>query len=174
MLAYVKALINIAFRKLGPEDLPHSKFLLGLTVTIYLLVQIPLAWIVFGASKILLQTIVLDITMLVGCLWVLLRLTGYQSRFHQTLTAILGTSTLLGILSAPFSFWRQFIVAPEASVALPSTIIFAIMLWSLTVDGHIISRALSRSYGIGLMAAVVYFVLHTMILLELIPVGATS
>ena len=174
MLAYIKALAYIAFRKLGPEDLPDSKFLLGITLAIYLLMQIPLGWIVFGMSIILVQTIVAELLVLAFFLWVLLRLTGYPSRYRQTLTAFLGTSALLTLLSMPFSYWRYMAIQLEGGAALPSTIIFAIMLWSLVIYGHIISRAMSKPFGIGLMVAVSYFFLHTLVLMNLLAPGTAS
>jgi len=54
-------------------------------------------------------------------------------------------------------------------VAMPSTIIFAIMIWSIAIDGHILARALSRPYAIGLFVAIGYFFLNTTILFELMP-----
>jgi hypothetical protein len=54
---------------------------------------------------------------------------------------------------------------------MPSTMLFAIMLWSIAIDGHILSRALSRPFGIGLLVAIGYFFLHTSILYELMPGG---
>ena len=174
MNAYVKALVNIILRKLGPEDLPDSGFLLGFSLAVYLALQVFLALILFGPSVILIKTLALDIALLTFCLWALLRLTGYQPRFRQTLTALLGTSALLSFLSAPFSLWRQYSINIEADPALPSTVVFAIMLWSLVIDGHILSRALSKPFGVGLIASVVYFFLHALVLSQLLRPGISS
>jgi len=171
MLAYVQALINIALRRSGPEDLPDSAFLLGLTLAIYLVTQVPLALIAYGPSDILVRTVTISLLLLFAGLWVLLRLTGHRVRYRQTVTAMLGTSALLSILSIPFSLWRQSMLNTESGVAMPSTMLFAIMLWSIAIDGHILSRALSRPYGIGLLIAIGYFFLHTSILYELMPDG---
>ncbi len=174
MLAYIKALAYIAFRKLGPEDLPDSRFLLGITLAIYLLLQVPLGWILFDMSINLVQVIAADLLILAFFLWVLLRLSGYSSRYCQTLTAFLGTSALLTVLSIPFTYWRNVTLSQESGIALPSTIIFAIMLWSLVVYGHIISRALSTPFGVGLMVSVGYYFLQRLVLVELLsPVAAS-
>jgi len=169
MLAYVQVLLNVALRKNGPEDLPDSRFLLGLTFLVYLLLQIPLGWIAYGPSGVLVTTIVVSIILVVLGLWALLALFGYKSRFRQSLTAMLGTNALLSALSIPFSLWRDITINYESGVALPSTIIFAIMVWSLVIDGHIFSRAISKPFGIGLMIAVAFFFLHTAVLFELMP-----
>jgi hypothetical protein len=161
-------------QRLGPEDLPDSRFLLGFSMAVYLLLQVFLAVILFGPSVILVKTLALDIALLVFCLWALLRLSGYQIRFRQTLTALLGTSALLSFLSAPFSLWRQYTINLELDAALPSTIVFGIMLWSLVVDGHILSRALSKPFGVGLIVSVIYFFLHALVLSQLLRPVFTS
>lgn len=174
MIAYAKVLLNIILRKLGPEDLPDSSFLLGFSLAVYLSLQVFLALILFGPSIILAKTLALDIALLTFCLWALLRLTGFRTRFRQTLTALLGTSVVLSFISAPFSLWRQYSINAEADAALPSTIVFAILLWSLVIDGHILSRTLSKPFGVGLIASVVYFFLHAIVLSQLLRPGIPS
>ena len=51
MLVYLRALFGIAMRKLGPEDLPDSGFLLGLTLVAYIVLQLPLALAAYGPSS---------------------------------------------------------------------------------------------------------------------------
>jgi len=174
MLAYVQAFINIALRRSGPEDLPDSRFLLGLTLVVYLMTQVPLTLIAYGLNDVFVRTMIVSLLLLFGGLWVLLGLTGYRKRYKQTVTAMLGTSALLSVLSIPFSLWRQSTLNIESGAAMPSTIIFAIMIWSIAIDGHILARALSRPYGIGLFVAIGYFFLHTTILFELMPDGVGS
>lgn len=174
MIAYVKVLLNIILRKLGPEDLPDSSFLLGFSLAVYLSLQVFLALILFGPSIILAKTLALDIALLTFCLWALLRLTGFRTRFRQTLTALLGTSVVLSFISAPFSLWRQYSINAETDAALPSTIVFAILLWSLVIDGHILSRTLSKPFGVGLIASVIYFFLHALVLSQLLRPGIPS
>lgn len=174
MLAYVQALLNIALRRSGPEDLPDSGFLLGLTVVAYLVTQAPLALIAYGSSEAGLRAVAISIALLFGGLWALLVLAGYRARFRRVVTAMLGTSALLSVISLPFSAWRQATAEIGSGVATPSAIIFAIMLWSIAIDGHIVARAISRPFGIGLLIAIAYFFLHTMVLFEVVPVAVTD
>ncbi len=166
MLAYVQAFINIALRRSGPEDLPDSGFLLGLTLVVYIATQIPL-----GPGDVLVRAVTASLALLFGGMWVLLNLTGYRARYRRALTAMLGVNALLSALSAPFSLWSQSLMGTESSAATPNTMIFAIMLWSITIDGHIFARVLSRPYGIGLLIAIGFFFLHTAVLFELMPGG---
>jgi hypothetical protein len=169
MTALIQIFLNIALRKQGPEDLPASSFLLALTLLVSILIHIPLTWLVFGTVEVVIMTLIVDIGLLLGFLWLLLRLTGYISRFGQTLTALLGTSALLSVFSVPFALWNASIPDPMPKPFIPSAFILVIVIWSLVVDGHILSRALSRPFAIGLIIAIAYFLLHTQLLVELMP-----
>lgn len=167
MLAYVQTLLNVGLRKKGPEDLPDSGFLLGLTFAVYLLLQIVLVWAVLAGSSRLTLSILIEILMIVVGLRVLLTLSGYKSRFRQSLTAIFGTEGLLTVLQIPVNYWHVAALTKATGVALPGTIIFAIEIWRVMIEGHIISRAISKPFGIGLMIAVAFFFLKFAVLIEL-------
>ena len=170
MFELMKAFAGIALRRIGPEDLPKSTFLLGVTVALYATLQVPAAILVFGARPDALRTVVLDIALLSVALWMLLYLTGFRARYQQTLTAILGTSALLSLISLPFNLWRNALGDNAAAATAPSAFILAIVLWSFIVDGHILSRALSRAFFLGVMIAITYFFVHISLLFEFVPV----
>lgn len=174
MLAYIRALINIAFLKAGPEDLPASQFLLGITLVFYVLAQVPVSVIAYRPGAMPLQIIAVSLLLAVAGLWILLVLTGHRSRYVQTLTALLGTSALLTLLSVPLSLWRQAMSTTDPPSAIPVLGIVVIMLWSIAIDGHILARALSKPFFIGLLVAVAYFFLHTTLLFELVPRSMSS
>jgi hypothetical protein len=169
MLELIKAFVAIALRRKGPEDLPASRFLLGVTLASYLLVQIPVALIVFGATGTALRTVFADIALLAVCLWMLLYLTSKATRYVQTLSALLGTSALLSALAIPFNLWRGAVDDPAAAPGLPTAVILMLLIWSLVIDGHIVGRALSRPFMLGLGIAIGYFFLHTTLLFEFLP-----
>ncbi|MGI9330097.1 MAG: hypothetical protein ACR2QB_05220 [Gammaproteobacteria bacterium] len=169
MYELFKVFGSIVLRRLGPEDLPSSGFLLGLTAAIYVLAQIPVALPAFGTVGNVASALAVDLSLMVACLWALLRVTGYGSRYQQTLTALLGTSALLSLASVPFTLWLLSSAdAPVGSTAFPNAMILAIIIWSLVVNGHILGRALSRSFGIGLLVAITYFFLQSTLLSEFI------
>lgn len=170
MLAIVTAFRNIALLRIGPEDLPDSPVLLGLTMIVYVLIQVPVAWIVYQSVALVSQTVALDVAMLSGGLWLVLWLTGYRARFRQTLTALLGTSALLTLLALPFHIWQTVQDGAPPGPAFAYAAILAIVIWSLVIVGHILSRALSRPFAVGLMVALAYFFVHTTVLFEFVPV----
>lgn len=171
MLAYVQAFFNIAILRSGPEDLPDSPFLLGLTLAVYLGIGIPLTLINFGPSVMLARVVVADLATLFIGMWVLLSLAGFRSRYMRTVTAMLGTDALLSALSIPFSLLRQSVPDAEPGMAMPIVVAFAMSFWVVAINGHIFSRALSRPFVIGLLIAIAYFFLHMTVLFELAPSG---
>ena len=76
MLVYVQALINIALRRLGPEDLPDSGFLLGLTVVAYVLLQLPIGMIADASMRDVVTQIPVSVVLAFTFVWVVLRLAG--------------------------------------------------------------------------------------------------
>jgi len=172
MLAYVQALINIALRRSGPEALPDSAFLLGLTLASYLVAQVPIALIIYGSGDVLLSMLAVSLLLLFAGLWILLRLTGYSARYRQTLTAMLGINTLVSLFQLPFSIWYSSLQDAETGPVLPSLFLFALSIWLITINGHILSRALSRPYVIGLLVSFGYFFLELSLFRELMAQGA--
>jgi hypothetical protein len=169
MLVYVQALINIALRRLGPEDLPDSGFLLGLTVVAYVLLQLPVGMIADATMPAIVTQIPVSVALAFAFVWVLLRLAGFPRRYRQTLTALLGTGTLLTVVAMPFMIWRLSVLQLQPAAPFPELILFIIMLWSLAVDGHIIARALSRPFVVGLLVSIAYLLLYRTLLMELMP-----
>lgn len=169
MFALLQTFWSVALRRLGPEDLPDSKFLLGVILMVYVCVQAPLIWILYNSSLVILQTILAQLTMMSACVWGMLMLAGHRTRFRQTMIALIGTSALLSALTVPFVVWHQSILAADSELRLPAVAILMILIWSLAVDGHIFSRALSRPFVIGLMIAVCYYIVSSSFMTEILP-----
>ncbi|MCC7330802.1 MAG: hypothetical protein IT484_11740 [Gammaproteobacteria bacterium] len=159
MLALLDAFIQIVMRRLGPEDLPDSSFLLGLALAAYALAQLPTAGVVFGLTPTAALAIAVDCALLAGVFWLLLRFTGHAPRFRQTLTALAGTGALLALVQAPLVYLTKLAGAGGQSSAGPTLGLLALLLWSVIVQAHIASRALSGGYGVGLAVALGYFIL---------------
>lgn len=170
MLVIVETFLRIALRRLGPEDLPDSGFLLGLAVLAYLGCNFLAALPVIGAGPVLLRALAADFALLVGCVWLLLRLSGHGGRFRRTLTALLGTGALLQACALPFNWWLG---AAAGQPALAPTVgIIAVLLWSLVVNGHILARALSVPYAVGLSVSIAYFIINYLVSAQAGPAGA--
>ena len=172
MLALIQAFLNIALRRLGPEHLPDSGLLLALSAAAYGLMQVILGLPYFtGFTGALFRSVGLDLLLLGGCLWGLLRLTGHPARYRRTLTALLGTGTLLSVVIWPFTLIGAGDPGTGAS-SLATAGIIGVVLWSLAVNAHILARALSAPFIMGLVAAVAYFLLNYLVIVQLSPAPA--
>jgi len=169
MLPILDAFLQIALRRRGPEDLPDSSFLLLLAAGAYLGTQAVLAAPVFGSTLALAQGLLLDVLLLCGCLWGLLRLAGHPGRFRQTLTAVLGTGAFLTTCMLPFNYWLDEAGSPGEVPLAPTLGLLAVISWSLVVNGHIFARALSRPFVAGLAVSIAYFFLNYLVFAEFGP-----
>jgi hypothetical protein len=171
MLPLLRAFFQIILRQLGPEDLPDSRLLLGISMGVYALAQIIPALQVYGATATAAIAILVDLLLLASAVWAVLRVAGHAHRFRQTLSALLGTGALLTIPLVPLNFWLQMFTQAGHTPAGPSLAILLLMTWALTVQGHILSRALSAPFVIGLLVAVGYFIVNYAVIWQIAPAG---
>jgi hypothetical protein len=157
MQAIIKAFWQIVLFREGPEYLPDSRPLLAFSIVAYVAVDI-LVILALYPSHVLPPLLLVDVGFLVIWCVGLLRLFDLQARIPQTLTALFGTGALLQILAFPFSAWPSLGIPIEIPLFLRALVALLILLWSVAVYGHILSRALSRSPGAGIAFAVIYFI----------------
>ena len=144
----------------GPEDLPDSSFLLRLVLALYLVVQLPLLFIVYDQQLSVSISLLSDLLLMLSCPWLVLTLARKPARLRRTLTALLGTGVLVTLASVPLAWWALQVsqnAGAEASPPLVLTLVwFLIVGWYLAIYGHIYSRALSSPFSVGLLIAIVY------------------
>jgi len=169
MLRVLDVFLQIALRRRGPEDVPDSRFLLLLTGLVYVVTQGLLALPVYHSSLALVRSLVLDLLLLCGCLWGLMRFTGHALRYRQTLTAMFGTGALLGVCMLPFNYWLDLAADPGKPALGPTIGLLAVVSWSLAVNGHIFSRALSAPFAAGLAISIAYFFLNYLVFAQFGP-----
>ena len=166
------AFFDIALRRGGPEDLPASSFLLWLTAAVY---------VVFDVASIVLNTqdpvqigaqLMLDLGFLLVFFWVLLAFYGFRHRYQQTLIALLGISALFALLFVPLSVWLDAVQPEQVGATVLTLSLYAVLLWWLSIAGHIVSRAIEIPYFSGIMVAVVYFIAQIAIFVRLFPDAA--
>jgi hypothetical protein len=81
---------------------------------------------------------------------------GYSRRIVQALTCVIGCGAILTML-----FVAEFVLfSPFLGRGIAGTVAALIALWSLPVEGHIISRAIQRHWLAGVAIAVAAFILQ--------------
>jgi hypothetical protein len=157
---------QIALLRRSPEDIPQSTFLLTAAGGFYLFVNV-VTMLLTGANQPTLLLIFADLLLLVVWAFALLASFGKQARITQTLTALLGTGSLLQLISLPLS-----LAAGQGLTWLTNLSVLAflfILLWAVTAYGFIVARAVDISAGIGVFFASIYFLLNFQLAAFLLP-----
>lgn len=168
MLALIEAFMKIALRRLGPEDLPDSPLLLALAAVAYVGLQAVAAVPVFGGFSVaVVRNVAADTLLLAGCAWLLLAALGLRPRYRQTLTALFGTGALLTVFVLPAYLWARAGGGAEGAGFLPSLAILFVLVWSVAANGHILARALSTGFPLGVALALCYLLLNFILVSQL-------
>ena len=169
MLALIETLFDIIRLRKGPDAIPHSTFLF---------VIITAMWVIAGAVMTLMTAELDERDFVIGTLTgiagllvyaAIVVLSGKRARLMQAIMAFLGCGALLSLL---FVAGNVFLT-PFLSKNLSSLIMTLVLLWTVPVEGHIISRTIERHWYIGVVIAVAVFAFQ-MILYSVMDPAATS
>ena len=163
-----KAFLEICLLRKGPQDLPKSTELLILSLFMYTLIVVLLT----VQSRPLVDALMVsfvDVGFLLLVTFLILKQHKHLDRWHQTMTALFGTGVVLGIFIFPLVFggvqnqyeeWLQQIIV----------LLFLIMvIWNVAVLAHIVRHAISTSAGIGVMIAILYVWMSSLLVTMLFP-----
>jgi hypothetical protein len=152
-----------------PQDDPWSPAALAAALLAYALVDLLQATLTAASRQAALGMALLDIFLLVLFAGLVLQIAGKRVRLVQTVTALAGTGSLLGVVSLPLL--QQAVRAPQADGPGGALVLAWLMLlaWNLAVQAHIFRHALSTRYGIGVLLAGVHTVLAIALLETVFP-----
>jgi len=154
--------INLCLLRANPQDLPAASTLTVMALLAYTLVSVGLSFSDLGLGRAALWA-VLDTGVLAILTHSALLLRRFPERFYQTLTALMGSGALLGLLAWPI-------------VALQNVTAQLIMLvWNLAVVAHILRHALSVPLALGIIVSLGYFMAELLLSMAFMaPVAATD
>ncbi len=158
-----KAFLDICLLRKGPQDLPQSSVLMSLCLISYTVLDVLLTVQSRPFADALLVSFV-DVGFLLVVTSLILRQHQYLDRWYQTMTALFGTGVILGIFIFPLVYggmqnqyedWLQQIIV----------LLFLIMvIWNIAVLAHIVRHAISTSLGIGIMIAILYIWMSSLLI----------
>lgn len=154
MLANLRALfgglLDIAFFRRGPENLPASQALLALVVAMFIVLLVVMSVLVsLPAADALAVSIVQSVVMLA---WFrgALAVANKRERFLQTATALFGVNVLFLPALVPLSnALRPYIEKADPTVAPPAALLLVtlwLMLWGFIVEIRIVKAAFECSW----------------------------
>jgi len=168
MIQWIKFFIELCLLKSAPQDAPSSKSALYFTVLTYFIVGsiITIQTQPFGSSVTIaaIQT-VLIIFMTNIILWI--RKT--PERYSQTITSLMGTGTLIGLVAIPV---LSLVIGAESEDSIASVIWVALIIWETVVIAHILRHTMEMPFIAGLGVALVYMYMSFAITLRLLKVIA--
>ena len=168
MLQLIRAWFEICLLRRTPQELPASGYLLGVSLCCYGLVSVLVSSQSYTFNRALLLAGA-DLGLLVVFVWSLLYLQSKTARIGQTLSALAGSGSLMGLFALPLMLAigpgtvNEPVPAPLVSLWL------LLLLWNLFVMAHIIRHALSSSFAIGFGISLLYALLSMQVITTLFP-----
>ncbi len=160
---------DICLLRAGPQDLPASRELLGLSMASYTLASFLLS--LPGYSLVAAgQLALMDASLVVVFAATVLYFTGKMARLTQTLTALFGTGTLLGLIALPVI---QLLASGQAGQpSLLAGMLWLLLFgWNLLVVAHIMRHALSVNFPAATGIAILYTLVAMQIINMLFPMS---
>lgn len=168
MYALVQPFVQIALLRLKPQDLPWSPLLLGITLAAH----VALGAMVFAFRLDPVRALgagLAGTALLAAMTASLLYVNGLGARTTQTLTALAGADVVIGVAALPVTAWLHGYQDEGAASGLPGLLFLLLLGWNLGVAGHILRHALNAPLPLGIVIALVFYVLSVNVLHAMFP-----
>ncbi len=152
---------NICLLRDGPEDLPHSRVLLGVLIIVNFAISTLIGSVVNGLRVAGLSGIAV---LLFSFAFTKLLLFRRPERFLQTFSAMLGTDVIISVALLPSFYSIQYLPLSEVAGLFFNVTLFALLVWVVIVYGYIFSKALSVLINYGIAISIGYALLNTLII----------
>lgn len=154
---------QIAILRRGPQALPASRILLGLSLAAYVIMGVVLALVVDSTFMQALQLSIVDTLLLACVVYVGLGLRKLDNRSLQTLSAAAGSGALASVVGALL-----------LGLELPGELYLLVVLWYIAMLANIFRHALSAPLPLGLGVALLYLYLSLTLSTLILPPEAAS
>ncbi len=147
--------------------MPASPALFGLLLLLNLMLGILTLTVVrIGVGMAILESL-FELAVMLGVLYLALRMRGRLRRFSQTAIALLLSGLLLNLLALPLFSWNQRTASVESGL-----LVLLLVFWSIVVLGHIIRHTFEVDLNFGIAASVLYTLVTWNLTAVLFPVPA--
>ena len=171
-MALLRAFLELIFLRKGPEDMPAGRdptlIALGFYLAVGLLldraapVELPdgselSAGLGFGMVLVDALVVALFSAMLVS-------IVDKKQRLPQMLTALYGSLAMLGLVAWPLIVNNPDPMATgDDGLGVLEIMLFGLLIWNLVVLGQIYRRTLDSNAVIGVLAALGYFIMSSLV-----------
>lgn len=164
MYQLIVLFFEIAIFRKGPQDVPASPWVLRLILPVYVAVNLLILLLNEDWSSAFAQVFV-DFLLNVGFSWPLLYFAGKSGRFQQTLSALIGADIVINCIRIPAVASLNTEAADLAYIVM-----MVLMIWHLSVIGHIFRHALDKPIFFGLVLALLYLLISSQVMALLFSV----
>ena len=161
--ALIQVFADICVLRKGPQDLPTSSFLFGVTAMAYLLIGVINMSVELSWPATLTSTLI-DMALMGGLLYLALWVKQTTPRWVQAMTAFFGAGAFLGFVATPLVFWYQAAGSGTPAAIFPSISLLGILVWQMFVIAGILRHALSVPLIFGGASAALYLYINLRIL----------
>ncbi|QMU60201.1 MAG: hypothetical protein GKR92_00185 [Gammaproteobacteria bacterium] len=161
MIEIIKTLLDICLLRKGPEDLPSDLTLMLLLIGVSLVVSFWLGSMIHDLQIAGLSSVA---GLFFSFVFTKILVLKNPERFTQTFCAMLGTVTLINLISAPVIYPLSKESLGGSLVTLFALLSFALLIWVVIVYGFIFSRAISSLLRYGVAISICYALLSIIIL----------
>ena len=173
MLRLILAFVDIMLHRRGPEDLPSSTFLVWSLLAVSAGVELGVLFANDGGARAAAVTVLVQL-LDVWFVWALLRTFNKQRRFRQTMSALLGTETVITLAGAPLVplLSASVSASAEPQITLPLLLTALLGVWSIDIAAFVFSRALERPYLLCVAIMFGYVLLIVSLQTSLLPAAS--
>ena len=167
MGALLHQYFNIAFLMGKPQDLPGGHEQMKVGVLLALVSYIMVMAVPYGIGGALVRAVI-DLGCTALILHLALTLMGFKSRFEQAYGGLCGASTFINLAALPLYTLRPY--GPDAQVSSIGMLAdFVLLVWGLSLLGHVIRHTFEVSMVISNVLSFVYFILLTTLIATFLP-----
>ena len=154
MLPLIRTLFDIALLRKGPESVPRSGILLMMSLVLWVIAAFTFTSLIENSDGGDVRRELLNFVLAMTCYYGVLVSTGHGERMLQTLTALIGCGALMALC-----FTAALVsIGQLAGPVFISMLAIMYLIWSMSVEGHIIARAIDRPFYIGVLIAFAIFI----------------
>lgn len=156
MLLLLKTFIEVLALRKGPESIPSSSLVLGFALVMMLVSSYAAATLIeISAERDYLATYG-AYGLGIAFYGAVIYLSGHASRLLAAISTIIACGSLITLL-----FVAEFVLlGPLLGRDVAGLIATLIIFWSVPVEGHIMARAMGQPWIVGIVTAVIAFMLQ--------------
>lgn len=168
MKAIVRTCWHICLLRQGPQMFPRSWMLFVILLLLYMAADVALFVAQGLRGRVLLPELLLDTALLLAFFALVLAIWQKIERFNQTLSALLGTGTIIMLVAVPLTLLATLLPASTGTQAA-GVLLWVVLAWNVLVTGHILRHALNTWLTLGIVIAGTYVVLNLVMFSVLFP-----